>query len=120
MDWLNHHPHAAAKDLETLRFICPGPINQTQSKPSPQPHFSNNELGVFHHTDENSRWICSPLTVKALIRDKSSENWARLLEFSDADRLLHRWAMPMEMLKGSGEELRGEFITLRCRDCVLH
>ena len=24
----------------------------------------------------------------------------------------HRWAMPMEMLKGSGEELRGELLRL--------
>ena len=50
--------------------------------------------------------------VQALVRDKASENWGRLLELTDADGQLHRWAMPMEMLKGSGEELRGELLRL--------
>ena len=58
------------------------------------------------------RWICSQLEIQALVRDKASENWGRLLELTDADGQIHRWAMPMEMLKGSGEELRGELLRL--------
>ena len=46
------------------------------------------------------------------MRDKASENWGRLLALTDADGQIHRWAMPMEMLKGSGEELRGELLRL--------
>jgi putative DNA primase/helicase len=86
--------------------------NKSLSEPFSPPHFSLTPEGVFHHTEENVRWICSPLEVKAFIRDKSSENWGRLLAFTDADGLLHHWAMPMEMLKGSGEELRGELLRL--------
>ena len=52
------------------------------------------------------------MEIQALVRDKASENWGRLLELTDADGQVHRWAMPMEMLKGSGEELRGELLRL--------
>lgn len=45
-----------------------------------------------------------------MVRDKDSENWGRLLEFCDPDGTLHTWAMPMEMLKGNGEELRGTLL----------
>ncbi len=71
-----------------------------------------NEDGVFYTDDNDNRWICSKLEIKALVRDRASENWGRLLEFMDADGNLHTWAMPMEMLKGGGEELRGELLRL--------
>jgi len=68
-------------------------------------HFCDPENG-------NEIFICSKLEITALVRDKSSENWGRLLEFSDADGKHHLWSMPMEMLRGSGEELRGELLRL--------
>ena len=36
--------------------------------------------------------------------------WGRLLVFADRDGQEHRWAMPMAMLAGSGEELRAELL----------
>lgn len=78
----------------------------------PNPFFKVNDHGVFYNVDDELRRICSKLEVKALVRDKASENWGRLLEFVDADGNLHTWAMPMEMLKGGGEELRGELLRL--------
>lgn len=74
--------------------------------------FNTNDGGVWYVDNENRYWICSKLEIKALVRDKASENWGRLLEFLDADGKVHVWAMPMEMLKGSGEELRGELLRL--------
>lgn len=56
------------------------------------------------------QWICSPLTVAALTRDASGNEWGRLLGFPDRDGQAHRWAMPMAMLAGSGEELRAELL----------
>lgn len=56
-------------------------------------------------------WICSPLTIAALTRDPQSSEWGRLLVFPDNDRKEHRWAMPMRMLAGSGEELRAELLS---------
>lgn len=57
-------------------------------------------------------FISSELKVSALVRDKSSENWGRLLEFKDADGTNHVWSMPMELLKGGCDELRGELLRL--------
>jgi putative DNA primase/helicase len=55
-------------------------------------------------------FVCTPLAVTALTRDAHSEEWGRLLVFHDRDGKEHRWAMPMRMLAGSGEELRGELL----------
>ena len=52
-------------------------------------------------------WICSPLYITATTRDERGGEWGRLLEWTDRDGRAHRWAMPCEMLAGSGEELRG-------------
>ncbi|RDS79898.1 DUF927 domain-containing protein [Dyella monticola] len=57
-----------------------------------------------------SRWICSPLRVAADTRDMQGGEWGRLLVFPDRDGREHRWCMPMQMLAGGGEELRGELL----------
>jgi len=54
--------------------------------------------------DTKDIWVCSALYVTARIRNGDSEAWGRLLEFSDADGVLHTWACPMEMLAGEGLE----------------
>lgn len=55
-------------------------------------------------------WICSPLYVKANTRDARGSEWGRLLEWRDRDGRAHRWAMPMELLAASGEELRAALL----------
>lgn len=55
-------------------------------------------------------WICSPLRIDATTRDAAGGEWGRLLAWSDRDRRGHRWAMPMAMLAGSGEELRAALL----------
>lgn len=85
------------------------------------PGFELRDDGVYHmgtvfnrqtkeHEPAAPLWICSPLDVTALTRDAKGENWGRLLEFSDPDGNPKSWAMPMNMLKGSGEDLRGELL----------
>ncbi len=56
--------------------------------------------------------VCPPLRVVAYLRDTGNENWGLLLEFEDNDSVTHRWALPWQMLKGSGEEMRGELLRL--------
>ena len=56
------------------------------------------------------QWICSPLLVSADTRDAHGSEWGRLLVFADRDGQEHRWAMPMSMLAGGGEELRAELL----------
>ncbi|MEW9624690.1 DUF927 domain-containing protein [Rhodanobacter geophilus] len=97
-------------------------------KPEPRPHFlllerrdGNQRAGVYWCDVARDKdgtitgqaapvWICSPLTVSAMTRDAQGSEWGRLLVFPDRDRRTHRWTMPMRMLAGSGEELRGELL----------
>lgn len=55
-------------------------------------------------------WICAPLRVLAMTRSAKSGDWGRLLEWQDADRTTHRWAMPMELLSGDGSDARRELV----------
>ena len=130
VDWLHQHPHATGDDIEALPRIRPCTVMHQEKKrilnyPSqniPQtntathqeahPCFVVKSDGVYYQDEDTSRWVCSKLLIKALVRDHQSENWGRLLALYDADGKTHTWAMPMEMLKGSGEELRGELLRL--------
>lgn len=91
--------------------------NDTEQSPRaavrPPSGFVANHLGVFFKDDDGvPHRICSPLYVTALVRDSSSENWGRVLEWNDADGTPHIWAMPMELLKGDGADVRGELARL--------
>ena len=50
--------------------------------------------------------ISSPIKVTAIMCDADGSNYGRLLEWEDTYGNCRKWAMPMEMLSGSGEELR--------------
>lgn len=60
--------------------------------------------------EETPVWICSPLSVAAATRDSTGNEWGRLLVFHDRDDREHRWAMPMAMLAGNGDEVRAELL----------
>jgi putative DNA primase/helicase len=55
--------------------------------------------------------LCSPLYVEAVTRTDGGRNFGRLLMFQDTDGCWRTWAMPMEMLCGSCEEVRGELLS---------
>lgn len=134
VDWLECNPHMALADINNLPLISPQLTNpadknesdnnenksaikfnnalvKTSSK-TQQKLFYVKENGIFYVEEESHYWICSKLEIIALTRDAHSENWGRLLYFHDADGYQHRWAMPMQMLKGSAEELCGELLRL--------
>ena len=50
-------------------------------------------------------WLCSEIRVLALPRDRSGNGWGRLVEFTDLDGNVHRWAFPARLLGGFGREL---------------
>ncbi len=52
--------------------------------------------------------VCSRLDVLAETRNGSSEEWGRLLEWRDTDGVIHRWAMPINLLPGDGLEVQRE------------
>ena len=90
------------------------------SGPKP-PCFKTDRRGVWWHgVDRDGEpspplWVCSPLEVAAVLRDERGEGWGRLLTFPDLEGNPHEWGMPTELLKGSGEELRGELWRLGLR-----
>ena len=57
-------------------------------------------------------WICSPMHVEALTHDSAQNNFGRLLRFTNALGKWRQWAMPMEMLKGDGADLRGALLSM--------
>lgn len=58
------------------------------------------------------QWFCAPLHVDAITFDGQANNFGRLLRFRNSLGQWREWAMPMELLRGSGEELRGELLAM--------
>ncbi len=54
--------------------------------------------------------ICSPLYVDGVTNTENGQFFGRLLRFRDTLGRWRKWAMPMELLRGSCEELRGELL----------
>jgi putative DNA primase/helicase len=57
-------------------------------------------------------WFCSPLHIDAITFDGQGNNFGRLLRFKPTVGKWREWAMPMELLSGSGEGLRGELLAM--------
>jgi putative DNA primase/helicase len=57
-----------------------------------------------------SQWVCSPLHIEAVTLDGSDASYGRLLAYQNTSGRWHDWAMPMEMLRGAGDDLRGELL----------
>lgn len=57
-------------------------------------------------------WVCSPLHVDAITYDKDLNNFGRLLRFKTSIGSWRQWPLPMELLKGSGEEMRGILLSM--------
>ncbi len=58
---------------------------------------------------EVDQWICTPLHIEA-VTSCAGANFGRLLRFRNTLGQWREWAMPMAMLRGNGEELRGELM----------
>lgn len=84
-----------------------------------KPFYMNHENGegVFYHGFHEGEplpalKICSSLRVVAKTRDASNGEWGYLLEFSDPDGNLKRWAMPAKMLSGDGTQYRADLLSM--------
>jgi len=60
--------------------------------------------------DREPMRICGRLEVLAFTRDAKGNSWGRLLKWTDAEGLLHEWAMPMSLLSGDGGEYRARLL----------
>lgn len=52
-------------------------------------------------------WICTPLHIRAITHDDEQNNFGRLLRFRNSAGAWREFALPMELLRGGGEEMRG-------------
>jgi uncharacterized protein (DUF927 family) len=64
------------------------------------------------HGEPTWAWLCSPIEVLAITRDRDQQAWGRLLRVATPDGHWHRWAMPMELIAGDGTELRRVLLDL--------
>ncbi|GAB4352065.1 MAG: DUF927 domain-containing protein [Methylohalobius crimeensis] len=62
--------------------------------------------------EPTATWVCSPVHIEAITYDPQENNFGRLLRVKNPLGRWREWAMPMEMLRGSGEELRGELLAM--------
>lgn len=82
----------------------------TDATSLPKAHYRLSDAGVFYvgvNEDGDQAepvFICSPLKVEAKTRNSQSEEWGRLLTWTDADGHRHQWAAPAEMLVGDPRE----------------
>lgn len=84
---------------------------QSQGKPlKPGLYYHDEKQDENGNTTHHDIWIGQPLTVEAITSSEHHDEFGRLLKFVDSNQNIHEWAMPMHMLKGSGEELRGELL----------
>ena len=56
------------------------------------------------------QWICSPIHAVAMTEGENGDNHGLFLRFMASNGRWREWAAPMALLKGSGEELRGELL----------
>lgn len=64
----------------------------------------------FTDTDDKPLFVCSPLRILAHTRADDATSWGKLLEWTDYDQIQHRWAMPMDELKGDSKEWLGRLL----------
>lgn len=71
--------------------------------------------GVWFHTvdkqgDPKNVFVSSPV-IPVAVTSNDGGDFGRLVRFTDTFGTWREWALPMSMLKGNGEELRGEFLS---------
>lgn len=75
--------------------------------------------GLYWHGEKEGEpvetWISTPIHADAITRDDDGGSWGLLLRFLNSDGRWREWAAPMHLLKGTGEELRGELLNYGLR-----
>jgi len=78
--------------------------------------------GLYYHSVDSKEppnnidlWICSPIHADALTCNEHGVGWGLLLRFSNPNRQWREWAMPIHLLKGHGDEMRGELLDMGVR-----
>ena len=124
-------PAVTSTKISDVTDVTPEPIIPDESKRpcfkvfddwQPLPDGGKLKPGVWFFTIKHSKgdapsvliqqWICSPIHIEAVTADGQSNNFGRLLRFKTTHGKWREWAMPMELLRGAGDELRGELLAM--------
>ncbi|MBW7471152.1 DUF927 domain-containing protein [Marinobacter sp. F4218] len=84
-------------------------LNGTHFKPGLYWHGKTTSRGN-NEAEPVDTWISTPLEAVAETRDEIGRGYGLMLRFWDSQGGVKEWAAPLHMLKGSGEELRGELL----------
>lgn len=87
-------------------------VEESRIKYKPGVWYCGIAKGKANNFEVFNTWICGSLHIDAMTRDIQDNNFGRLLRFKNGLGRWRTWAMPMELLKGSGEELRGELLSM--------
>lgn len=75
--------------------------------------------GLYHHgyhskhkQEPHDVWVCSPIHIIAETCNEHRMNWGLLLRFVDRKGYWHEWAMPLQLIRGNGDELRGLLLSM--------
>lgn len=112
--WTAAHLALLLNEPETLRPVEPPAKARTSAAvanegeaPKPQ-RFESDAKGIWlNESNGGRRWVCAPLHVAAAVRCSKNIGWGLLVEFDDADRVLHRVIVPAAMFRGDGAEVAG-------------
>ncbi len=94
-------------------------VPMLRTEPPPVANTVQGERGTFHIRPDGIFYveqrqqelkICTRLRVLSTTRSDKKHDWGRLLEWQDNDGTTHRWAMPMEMLAGDGNDVTRELL----------
>lgn len=115
-------------EVEPDNIDAPHVEAQEAKRPSFTTHFTHTRYGVpglYFHGQRQPRgdgdpepydvWICGPLESSAATHDERNDNHGLLLRFKSPYGGWREWAMPLQLLKGSGEEMRGELLNMGLR-----
>ncbi|MGM0703350.1 MAG: DUF927 domain-containing protein [Pseudomonadota bacterium] len=112
--------------------VYPSKVGPTQGKEPRRPTFACYQApsqygppGLYYHGLRQPKgggdpepydvWVSSPIECTAATHDERGNNHGLLLRFKPPYGPWREWAMPMRLLKGSGEEMRGELLDMGVR-----
>lgn len=130
----NSEGTAGTRGTASNGAACAVPSGQNAERtggtaPVPRPGFSVQDErtrfgkpGLYYHSNKGNetqdafdQWICGPLHADAIAHGERDSDFGLLLRFKNAVGRWREWSMPMRLLKGYGEELRGELLDLGVR-----
>ncbi|WP_304526391.1 DUF927 domain-containing protein [Halomonas sp. I5-271120] len=136
----NNHGGSSADTMRTSGVVaCPLAHEESPEKGEPEavrepkrPSFATyltrtqyGPPGLYYHGQHQPKgdndpepfdeWVCSPIECLAATHDERGDNHGLLLWFTPPYGARREWAMPQRLLKGNGEELRGELLDMGVR-----